>query len=97
MKKVSQMKLMEYRSDVERLKGEIQVMKKTNKKLHLRVQTFENKLQLEQVKHERIATTFRTTNEELEQTKIERDDCLKFVIFQTGFLREDLCTLLGEN
>lgn len=74
---------MEYRSDIERLKGEIQVMKKTNKKLHLRVQTFENKLQLEQVKHERLATALRTTNEELEQMKFERDDCLKLVMIQT--------------
>lgn len=91
------MKLMEYRSDIERLKGEIQVMKKTIKKLHLRVQTFENKLQLEQVKHERIATTFRTTNEELEQTKLERDDCLKFVIFRTESNEFLKLSLLGQS
>ena len=55
-------------------------MKKTNKKLQLRVQTFENKLQLEQVKEGRLAATLRNTNEESEQTKYELDKCLKLVI-----------------
>ncbi|CAF2815027.1 unnamed protein product [Rotaria sp. Silwood2] len=75
-KKISQLKLTENRSDIERLKGEIKAMKKINKKLQLRVQTHENKLQLQQVKEQRITTIFEKTNEELEQTKIERDTYL---------------------
>jgi len=55
-------------------------MKKTNKKLQLRVQTFEKKLQLQQVKEERITTMFEKTNDEFEQIKIERDTYLSLVI-----------------
>jgi hypothetical protein len=55
-------------------------MKKTNKKLQLRVQTFEKKLQLQQVKEERMTTMFEKTNDEFEQIKIERDTYLSLVI-----------------
>jgi len=48
-------------------------MKKLNRKLQLRVQTYEKKLELEHVKEQRIITMFEKTNDELEQTKIERD------------------------
>jgi hypothetical protein len=55
-------------------------MKKTKKKLQLRVQTFEKKLQLQQVKEERMTTMFEKTNDEFEQIKIERDTYLSLVI-----------------
>ena len=74
------MKLTDYRSEIERLKGELLALKKSNKKLQLRVQTFENKLQLAQVKEERIITKFENTNEEFDQMKIERDTYLALVI-----------------
>jgi hypothetical protein len=54
-------------------------MKKINKKLQLRLQTFEKKLELQQVREQRITTMFEKTNEELEQTKIERDTYLTLV------------------
>ena len=56
-------------------------MKKINKKLQLRVQTFEKKLQLQQVKEERIITMYDKTNEDFEQVKIERDTYLAVVSF----------------
>jgi len=79
-KKISQVKLIEYRSDIERLKGEIRAMKKSNKKLQLRVQTFEKKLELQRVKEERITSMYEKTNEDFEQIKIERDTYLALVI-----------------
>ncbi len=54
-------------------------MKKSNKKLQLRIQTYEKKLELEQIREQRITTMFEQTNEELEQTKIERDTYLTLV------------------
>jgi hypothetical protein len=58
---------------MERLKGEIKATKKVNKKLQLRLQTFEKKLELQQVKEQHITTILDKTHEEFEQTKIERD------------------------
>jgi hypothetical protein len=55
-------------------------MKKTNKKLQLRVQTFEKKLQLQQIKEEQFNTMYEKTNEDFEQTKVERDTYLSLVI-----------------
>ena len=78
-KRISHLKLTDQRSVVERLKGEIKVLKKTVKKLQLRVQTYEKKLELEQVKEQRITTILDKTNEDLEQTKIERDTYLELV------------------
>ncbi len=81
-KKISQLKLIEYRSDIERLKGEIKALKKSNQKLQLRVQIFEKKLQLQNVKEERITTMYEKTNDEFEQIKIERDTYLTLVIYK---------------
>ncbi|CAF3361010.1 unnamed protein product [Rotaria sp. Silwood1] len=75
-KKISQLKLTENRSEIERLKGEIKAMKKTNKKYLLRVQTHEKKVELQQIKEQRITTMFEKINEELEQIKLERDTYL---------------------
>lgn len=57
-------------------------MKKSNKKLQLRVQTFEKKLELQHVKEERITSLYEKTNEEFEQTKIERDTYLTLVYYK---------------
>jgi hypothetical protein len=54
-------------------------LKTLNKKLQIRLQTFEKKLELQQVKEQRITTMFEQTNEEFEQTKIERDTYLTLV------------------
>lgn len=67
---------------MERLKGEITAMKKTNKKLQLRVQVFEKKLELQHVKEDRITTLYEKTNDEFQQTKIERDTYLTLVCYQ---------------
>lgn len=69
----------EYRSEIERLKGEILALNKLTKKLQLRVQTYENKLQLEQIKENKLTNLIEKTNEEFEQTKIERDTYLALV------------------
>ena len=58
-------------------------MKKINKKLQLRVQTYEKKLQLQQVKEERITMMYEKINEDFEQVKIERDTYLTLVSFCT--------------
>ena len=73
------MKLTEYRSDIERLKGENKATKRLNKKLQLRVQTFEKKLELQLVKEQRMSTMLEKTHEEYEQTKLERDTYLSLV------------------
>lgn len=73
------MKLTEHRSDVERLKGEIKVLKKLNRKLQLRVQTFEKKLELQQVKEQRVAATFESTAKELDDFRAEREAYMAFV------------------
>lgn len=62
------------------MKGEIRATKKQNKKLQLRVQTFEKKLELQQVKEHRITTLLDKANEEFEQTKLERDTYFALVI-----------------
>jgi hypothetical protein len=57
-------------------------MKKSNQKLQLRVQVFEKKLELQQVKEERIKSSYEKTNDEFEQVKIERDTYLTLVIYK---------------
>jgi hypothetical protein len=55
-------------------------LKKANKKFELRVQTFEKKLVLGQVKEGRITSMYEKLNEEFEQIKIERDTYFTLVI-----------------
>ncbi|CAF0741166.1 unnamed protein product [Adineta steineri] len=75
-KRICQLKLTEHRSDIERFKGEIKVLKKLNKKLQLRVQTYEKKLELQQIKEQRITTMLEKSTEDYEETKLERDTYL---------------------
>ncbi|CAF1317990.1 unnamed protein product [Rotaria magnacalcarata] len=75
-KKIAQLKLTENRSEMERLKGEIKAIKKSNHKLQLRVQTYEKKLELQQVKEHRVIAMLEKSSDELEQTKLERDTYL---------------------
>ncbi|CAF0777451.1 unnamed protein product [Adineta ricciae] len=96
-KRISHLKLTDQRSDVERLKGEIKVLKKTVKKLQLRVQTYEKKLELEQVKEQRITTILDKTNEDLEQTKIERDTYLELAKVKEDELNKTQLRLNDEG
>ena len=73
------MKLTDCRSDLERLKGDLKATKKANKKFQLRVQTFEKKLELQQIKEQRVTSMIDQTTEEFEQIKQERDTYLTLV------------------
>ena len=72
-KKMAQSKLSEYQNDMERLRGEIKATTKFNRKLQTRVQTFEKKLELQQIKEQHTSTIFDQTNEALEKTKLEQE------------------------
>ena len=67
------LKLTECRSDIERLKGDMKETKKGNRKLQLRVQTFEKKLELQEIKEQQMVTMLEKANEEVERTKIEQE------------------------
>ena len=69
----------------------MKAMKKFNKKLQLRVQTFEKKFELQQIKEQRRTTMFDQTNDELEQIKIERDTYLTLVMI-VSFKRKKIKT-----
>lgn len=63
-------------------------MKRLNKKLDLRVQTFEKKLVIQQVKEQKLTNMIEATNEELEKTKLERDTyaalvCIKLILIHS--------------
>lgn len=73
------MKLTDCRSDLERLKGDLKATKKANKKFQIRVQTFEKKLELQQIKEQRVTSMIDQTTEEFEQIKQERDMYLTLV------------------
>ncbi|CAF3413939.1 unnamed protein product [Rotaria sp. Silwood1] len=72
-KRVAQMTLTESRNDNERLKNDINAIKKFNRKLLIRVETFEKKLELQQIKEQRTATMLEKANEEVEQCKLEQE------------------------
>lgn len=86
---MAQLKLTDCRTDLERLKGDLKAVKKANKKLSLRVQTFEKKLELQQVKEQRLTTTIEQLNEEFEQAKQERDTYFTLVRQRTLMERID--------
>ncbi len=67
------MKLSECRNDIERLKGDIKETKKSNRKLQLRVQTYEKKLELQQMKEQQMTTMLDRANEDVERTKLEQE------------------------
>ena len=76
---MAQLKLTDCRTEIERLKGELRILKKNNKKLQLRVQTFEKKIELEQVKKRTLSNQLENTADEFEQIKIERDTYFSLV------------------
>ena len=58
---------------MERLRGEIKATTKYNRKLQIRVQTFEKKLELQQIKEQHTTAIVDQTNEALEKTKFEQE------------------------
>jgi hypothetical protein len=67
------LKLSECRNDIERLKGDIKETKKSNRKLQLRVQTYEKKLELQQMKEQQMTTMLDRANEDVERMKLEQE------------------------
>jgi hypothetical protein len=65
--------LSECRNDIERLKEDIKETKKSNRKLQLRVQTYEKKLELQQMKEQQMTTILDKANEDVERTKLEQE------------------------
>lgn len=68
------MQLSEYRNAIERLKDDITATKKINRKLLLRIQTYEKKLELQQMKEQRTSTMLDKANEEIEKSKLEQEN-----------------------
>ncbi|CAF2411488.1 unnamed protein product [Rotaria sp. Silwood2] len=73
VKRVAQLTLTESRNDNERLKNDINTIKKSNRKLEIRVKTFEKKLELQQLKEQRTTTMLDKANEEVEKCKLEQE------------------------
>jgi len=59
---------------MERLKGDIKEIKKSNRKLQLRVQTFEKKFELKNLKEQQIIAMLDKANEEVEKSKLEHEN-----------------------
>ncbi|UJR21266.1 hypothetical protein I4U23_024361 [Adineta vaga] len=72
-KRAAQLKLSENRNDTERLKSDLKVAKKLTQKLQIRVQTFEKKLELHQIREQRTTALLDKTSEETEKRKLEQD------------------------
>lgn len=77
------MKLSENRGDMERLKNDLKAAKKLNQKLQIRVQTFEKKLELQQIKEQRTATLLDKANEDAEKFRLEQEAYSILVIQRT--------------
>lgn len=58
---------------MERLKSDIKATKKLNQKLQIRVQTYEKKLELQQVKEQRITSLLDKANDDVEKCKLEQE------------------------
>ena len=58
---------------MERLKNDLKAAKKLNQKLQIRVQTFEKKLELQQMKEQRTATLLDKANVEAEKYRLEQE------------------------
>jgi hypothetical protein len=58
---------------MERLKNDIKAVKKLNQKLQIRVQTFEKKLELQQIKEQRTTAMLDKANDEAENRKFEQE------------------------
>ncbi|CAF2144262.1 unnamed protein product [Rotaria magnacalcarata] len=73
-KRIAQIQLNETRNSIERVKGEITATKKINRKLLLRVQTYEKKLELQQIKEQRTTAMLDKSNEDIEKYKLEQEN-----------------------
>ena len=63
------MKLIDQRNDVQRFQDDLKETKKLNRKLQLRIETYEKKLELQQLKEQNTMTFV----EQLEQKKTEQE------------------------
>lgn len=81
-KKTATLKLSETRDELDRLKIDFKETKKLNKKLQLRVQTFEKKLEVEQIKEQQLTALVDKTNEQVERMKIEQENSSLAVTIQ---------------
>jgi hypothetical protein len=59
---------------MERLKSDIKETKRSNRKLEIRVQTFEKKLELERMKEEQMTTMLHKAHEDVEKSKLEQEN-----------------------
>ena len=67
------MKLNECRNDIEHLKNDAKETKKSNRKLQLRVQTYEKKLELQQIKEQQMTAMLEKANEDVDRIKLEQE------------------------
>lgn len=73
-KKTASTKLTESRSEIERLKSDMKETRKANQKLQTRVQTYQNKLELQEIKEQQLKTTWDRMNEDIERMKSEQEN-----------------------
>jgi hypothetical protein len=59
---------------MERLKGDIKETKRSNRKLEIRVQTFEKKLELERMKEEQTTAMLHKAHEDVEKSKLVQEN-----------------------
>jgi multidrug resistance efflux pump len=71
--------LNECRNDIEHLKTDAKETKKSNRKLQLRVQTYEKKLELQQIKEQQMTEMLEKVNEDAERIKLEQETYSKLV------------------
>ncbi len=69
----------ECRNDIEHLKTDAKETKKSNRKLQLRVQTYEKKLELQQIKEQQMTEMLEKVNEDAERIKLEQETYSKLV------------------
>ncbi|CAF0866434.1 unnamed protein product [Didymodactylos carnosus] len=105
-KKVRTYKLTDSKSENERLKGEIRTLEKVNKKFQLRIQNFEKKLEIQQIKEQKALVLLAKVTDEVDQIRLERDTYHSMVKMieedmntnQTRILDESVkLVLLDEN
>lgn len=67
-------KLTESRSDIERMKTDMKDTRKANQKLQARVQTYQNKLELHEIKEQQMKIGYEKMNEDIERLKFEQEN-----------------------
>ncbi|CAF4499406.1 unnamed protein product, partial [Didymodactylos carnosus] len=72
-KKIVSLKLTDSKSEIERLKGEMRALKKINRKFQLRIQNFEKKLEIQQIKEQKTLSVLAKVTDEADHIKLERD------------------------